>query len=459
MKTRNAITAALVFCVCTGTIDADDIETPAMELGTNFWNIKWLGRGNQPFKTHYSNFRYEEDPWNPLFMEQIGIYTCFRFMDFMHTNNASTSRSWATRTKPDDRVQAPMAYEWMIDLCNRSGADMWVTIPHTVSDDYTRNLATLIKEQLNPQLNCWVEWSNETWNGMFRQTAYCNDQGPSIASSIRDRYHKSDNTWYLGQLYHAIRTLQTHEIFVDVFGSRERLVLIMGGAVGHAFYRDSHCWAINDSECNPRGIVPDAYAIAPYVGHKVDPAAPDVFEQLLNTAIPEKMMRVRKIAGTVKSLTGMKTVAYEGGQHLDMYHAKTLGLQSDPRMQGVYERLLTECSKYLTHFSHYVHVGGPWGAKHRLTDPDDQSPKYQALVEWSAEHNPSRTSGARPWTPAPSTGTDSRRFSRTYTLPTFDLSGRAVEYRRFPGTETGLYLMPVEAGGSAGRAPILTISQ
>ena len=35
-------------------------------------------------------------------------------------------------------MQNPVAYEWMIDLCNRTGKDMWITVPHVADDDYVK---------------------------------------------------------------------------------------------------------------------------------------------------------------------------------------------------------------------------------------------------------------------------------------------------------------------------------
>ena len=161
----------------------DDLETQQMEIGTNFWDISWGGPRNQPFKTPWNQFKLEENPWNPVFLEEIKIYTCFRFMDWTKANSVERSwaagkdwhKSWDTRTHKDDPVQNPVAYEWMIDLCNRTGKDMWITVPHVVDDDYVRSLAILIRDTLNPKLKCHVEWSNETWNGSFTQSAYVND--------------------------------------------------------------------------------------------------------------------------------------------------------------------------------------------------------------------------------------------------------------------------------------------
>jgi hypothetical protein len=383
--------------LCTAWAQAgNDLETAQMEIGTNFWDISWGGDNNQPFKTPWNDFRAEEDPWNPDFLAEIKIYTCFRFMDWTKTNSPERSwergknwhRSWETRVKKTDPVQNPVAYEWMIDLCNRTGTNMWITVPHVADDHYVKSLAALIHEALDPNLKCYVEWSNETWNGMFTQAAYVNRHGAELPESILSRYKLRDNQWYRGQVYHAIRTLQVHKLFLDSFeGQRDRLVFILGGCMGHAFYRDSHCWAINDAECNPHGIKPDAYALAPYIGHKLTPGSEDVFERFLRDEIPEKAARVETIATEVARLTGMKTVSYEGGQHLKHTDPKALIDQRDPRMYDVYLTMLEAYAPHMTHFNHYVHMGGSWGAKHSLGDPEDISPKYRALRDWAERNN------------------------------------------------------------------------
>lgn len=390
---------AVAFCICLVFLclvhpgqAEDDLNTPQMEIGTNFWDIGWGGPKNQPFKTPWNQFEAEDDPWNPVFLEEIQIYTCFRFMDWSKTNSPERAweqgkdwhKSWEGRTQKTDSVQNPVAYEWMIDLCNRTGKDMWITIPHVADDHYVRCLAQLIKDTLKPQLKCYVEWSNETWNGSFTQSAYVNRKAQELPESILSRYKWRDNTWYAGQLYHAIRTLQIHEIFLDVFdGKRERLVFIMGGCMGHAFYRDSHCWAVNDKECNPHQIMPDAYALAPYIGHHLTPGSDDVFKRFIEEAIPEKTARVAEIAKTVTELTDMKMVTYEGGQHLKHTDPKAIGDQHDPRMADVYRAMLKAYSPYFTHFNHYVHMGGTWGAKQSLGDSESESPKYRVLREWA----------------------------------------------------------------------------
>lgn len=286
---------------------ATEMETPQMEVGTNFWDIQWGGEKNQPFTTPYDQFVPSDHPWNPVFLQEIEIFSCLRFMDWNRTNSPEKEWAkgvhvhqggWAGRVQRDDPVQRPMAYEWMIDLCNTVHRDLWITVPHVVDDDYVKHLAELIKAQLDPNLQCYVEWSNETWNGSFTQANYCNEKGQELPDEFFIGFHSSKkNTFYTGQLYHAVRTLQVHKIFLEVFekSQRDRLVLVMGGSIAHAFYRDAHLFAIQNKRINPDKIIPDAYALAPYIGHGILPDDPDAFEKLAGPVLQERLSSVKKI--------------------------------------------------------------------------------------------------------------------------------------------------------------------
>ncbi len=53
----------------------------AVEIGTNFWDVGWGGEVNDPFETTHKNVQ-GENPWNTEFLNEIRIYTVFRFMDW-----------------------------------------------------------------------------------------------------------------------------------------------------------------------------------------------------------------------------------------------------------------------------------------------------------------------------------------------------------------------------------------
>ena len=60
----------------------------------------------------------------------------------------------------------------MIDLCNELGADPWFCMPHKANARYVERFAGLVKSRLRPDLNVYVQWSNEVWNSQFPQPKY-----------------------------------------------------------------------------------------------------------------------------------------------------------------------------------------------------------------------------------------------------------------------------------------------
>jgi hypothetical protein len=128
----------------------------ARRIGTNFWNLGW-GIWNDVFQANV-DFATASDPWSPPFLTEVSHYGALRFMDFGQAN-ITTEQTWSERThKTDPRpAQEKLAYEWMIDLCNRTGTDMWVNVPTEADDDYCLQLATLIDAELDAGLKVYVE--------------------------------------------------------------------------------------------------------------------------------------------------------------------------------------------------------------------------------------------------------------------------------------------------------------
>jgi hypothetical protein len=106
-----------------------------------------------------------------------------RLMDWTHTND-NPQVNWSDRTKTTSATQARasapgelqplkgVAWEYGISLANALHADIWVNIPAQATDDYVRNLASLLLKTLDPSLKIYVEYSNEVWNAGFGQYTY-----------------------------------------------------------------------------------------------------------------------------------------------------------------------------------------------------------------------------------------------------------------------------------------------
>ena len=148
--------------------------TPAgpVTVGTNFWRIDW-GNGWNDYFNASINWSTVTNPWRTDFLNDLNPYSVLRFMDWGPTNG-SEFVNWSSRvpkTGNNYNYQVPLvngdgstgtgagvAYEWQVDLCNRAGTDMWINIPHKASDDFVRQLARLIRDNLNNQRKVYVEY-------------------------------------------------------------------------------------------------------------------------------------------------------------------------------------------------------------------------------------------------------------------------------------------------------------
>lgn len=147
------------------------------------------------------------------FLAAMAPFKILRFMDWGQTNGSPVT-DWdpatavqtggVARNQPTSPIQTGprgVAIEYMIALCNKLNADMWINIPEGASADYITKLAkTLLNGSstpgidprlaapLAPQLHVYVEWSNEVWNtgAAFTQTPTNHNQAVAeVASGFR----------------------------------------------------------------------------------------------------------------------------------------------------------------------------------------------------------------------------------------------------------------------------------
>jgi hypothetical protein len=117
--------------------------------------------------------------FNPEFLSRIDGFRSLRFMDWMRTNN-SKQIEFADRPRVKQAfwsTKAGVPLEVMIDLANRLEVDPWFNIPHKASDDYVRRFAGVVRDRMDVGRVAYFEYSNEVWNGIFKQTAYAENQG------------------------------------------------------------------------------------------------------------------------------------------------------------------------------------------------------------------------------------------------------------------------------------------
>ncbi|MDD4096550.1 MAG: hypothetical protein PHP22_09955 [Oscillospiraceae bacterium] len=281
-----------------------------------------------------------EELFNPVFLEKCEPFAAIRFMDWGATNY-SPLEDWGDRAKPEDitfTVGKGFPYEYMIELANTLHKDIWVCIPHRANDEYIREMAKLFGDGLDPDIEIYVEYSNEVWNWMFDQAQYLLNEGDQNVD------------W-------PERCVPIIENALDVFyenwtGDPSQVKRVLGVQVG--YYDVSERIALNMREGSFDLIAPTAYfgfneAAIRELENAGSGADMDLLRRLAEEAVVEMGNEIRKIAELCDRLdVGM--AYYEAGQHLTPepfgseqdYNPALVAFQHDPAMYDIYIQMFEE---------------------------------------------------------------------------------------------------------------------
>lgn len=340
---------------------------------------------------------YATRPFNPDFLRVIRPFGVIRFMNWQQMQQDPPG-DWSRRATPDFATFAGpwgASVESMVALANEAGADAWFCMPHTATDDYMRQFATLVRSSLSPNRKVYVEFSNEIWNGIFVQSNYARDRGAELGLS-QDRF--------LGALrWQSQRSVRMFQIWREVFGADStRVVRVMAAQSANPWTAEQVLgW-------QDAFRVTDVIAIAPYFGGRFggrDGSAEAAMSEtrLLDLLAEEIETTTRGFIEAYARLArsyGVRLVAYEGGQHLvsadvqpqylDAVTRLFMSVNRSPRMGDLYRRYFEiwyQSGGDL--FMNFVAVAGysrygSWGDLEYVHQDPATSPKYQAVIEAAA---------------------------------------------------------------------------
>lgn len=377
--------------------------------------------------------------FNPDWLARVEGMAVFRFMEWVNTNYTTLS-DWADRPVPEDYTYTPdgVPLEVMIRLANETQTEPWFTIPHLASDDFIAQMAGMIRDQLDPGLRAWIEFSNETWNWSFPQAAHARDQAQARWGD--------GNLW---QEWNSMRAAQMVQIFDRVFdGQRDRLVRVLATQTGWLGL-EGQLLAPNWQAESPDNPAPptlfDAYAITGYFSgllggdQKIDmtrswlrdaralaeeegraqglsgAALADFIQTRAHDILRPRLiaeLRDGSISGDRRNSVaefldtylpyhkavaddwGLELVAYEGGTHLvgigphmndDALNALFIDVNYSQGMADLYTMLLSGWvaggGGLFAHFTD-IRTADRWGSFGALRHLTDQNPRWDALVSF-----------------------------------------------------------------------------
>ncbi len=362
------------------------------------------------------------------FKAAIALFSTIRYMGFMETD-ANPQKTWSDRTPPDyssfnslDGGSLGASWECLIQIANQTGKDAWINVPSQVDDNYIQNLANLfmygsdangtpytatqpspVHPPLNPNLNLYIEYTNEFWNWAYPYSVdaqYLYDNATTTVAT-GDPYHLNfdncNNNYYWAWRYGAKRAADISAIFRGAFGAGQMMARI----------RPVLCWQeVNgDTGMQELNYIEGAYdttrAVSYYfyggggaAYYNPDHSSGASFD--INTIWNSDTMNVSNwVYGDVTmnaeicSTFGMTRTSYEGGPSLDKTGNSTLdavqaAAVNDSRMETNVVAHHNAWSTYNGSVLNYLCLTGDyqWGFTTDVLNLN--TPKLNAIADLSA---------------------------------------------------------------------------
>jgi len=426
-----------VYDAATNTTTADLIVT---DLSANTVSIQFTGTTGgvkdvycmRPI-TEGSTQSY---PFTTEFTDQvkniIAKFQCIRFLGWDATNG-NISKTWAERV-PDDYHWGSMdvtGYGWegkgaswesMIRLCNATNVDAWINVPISADDNYVTQLATLWKNNLNPNLKLYVEYSNEIWNtaGAFwyqfnanKVAAFTEVEAGNSPINFDNRPvtgNQATEDFIFAQRRPGKRIVEISNIFRSVFGdaammTQVRPVLPWQQPCGMNSYAaleliDQVYGTVNQWNAVARPVNYFIYGGGGSAYYNPDNASDALtLSNIWTSATYDVNTWKNSWLNSEINLCatyGIKRVAYEAGPSMDNEgHSEAIKLQawSDTRMKTITTEHQTAWNQYGGDLINYLCSTGDyqWGFTQNIFDLN--TPKLQAIDQINAANREAITYG------------------------------------------------------------------
>jgi hypothetical protein len=367
-------------------------------------------------------------PWK----QHTERFRVLRFLDWTRTNG-NRHVNWADRTTPEkSRTEAYIAqWETVVDAANLMNRDAWINVPVLASNEYVTNLATLLRDRLNPNLNVYVEYGNELWNFSLRDVGMDEFLGGVFNGATENRNlavasppdspirhdGQTDQTT-LGFRRVALRLVEISDIFKTVWGAaaiNTRVRPVLAGQMANSFIVSEGLEMVDNVNGLNRRPNTVFYAVsgAPYIFPAAIPdgnadETPGMNAQQILDGLAAGVANAPSDANAYQYLIhaglgawyGLKVVAYEagfdnfGGQNIEAKRAANL----DPQIRTICRNLIDQWHSF--GFEHLMWFNGgadsydtQFGMWPVVEDLAVQAPKNQCMDDVLAAALPAVTVG------------------------------------------------------------------
>jgi hypothetical protein len=344
------------------------------------------------------------------FLKALRPFAVLRLMDWLSSNynpgyygdEGHHILEWKNRRLPTDATQQDaggkygVAWEYVVELANASGKDIWINIPVAASDDYVQQLALFLKSNLKPNIKIYLEHSNEVWNYGFPQYIYnklaaVDEAKWNPASTLVSDETKDEEV--LARRRHAARLHAAGDAFATAFGQDSMLSRIRPIYASWLINPDSHFrdvlkW-MTETYGPPTNYL---YAIASAAYYNAEKATPDASPEAILSAMKrnsdDNQARHQKLKAIADSY-GLKYAQYEIGP--DNGGGKTQNVANRiraNRLPGMGDLVKYDAQRWFSLggdlYMYFAMPGaysryGCWGLSEDIRQLD--TPKWQAIYQ------------------------------------------------------------------------------
>ena len=214
--------------------------------------------------------------FNPDYIELLKDSRMVRFMNWAGTLDYWDDTDWSQRHTIDHAFWTQkVPIEVQVRLANELGADGWFHMPAYASADYATQLATYVRDNLDPDLRAYFELGNENWNSVMPQTSQYAADGQAKFDPLNQYGNER-------QTFHGFRIVETMTAINAVYAGQESRKRTVAG-MHTSFYglngevllatRWETCYNAGDPLCPEPYVAPhtqlDAIANGNYFGSTI----------------------------------------------------------------------------------------------------------------------------------------------------------------------------------------------
>ncbi len=302
--------------------------------------------------------------FNPDWLALLKGAAGLRFMVWQ-SMNGTTQSAWSDMPTPGhfswSIANKGVPVEVMVALANEVGADPHFCMPLHATEEFVRNFASYVRDNLDPRLVSSFEFSNETWNWGMVQTHDIQDMMTADWGSEGDHAN-----------YRAKLATRTAALIREVFGTRPHRNVLGVQTVNAWVTRQmllAEGWKGIEPEAwiDPAAVF-DAIAATSYFGSKLlgdddlrgellgvvtggGDAPGWMVGKMLDPDCPNSIPQIAAFLGDQKAVAaefGLALVLYEGGSHLHHW-PKLTGTKDE---KAAKQAQLDQLQPFLSDFSY-----------------------------------------------------------------------------------------------------------